>query len=74
MFQQIKKVSMQVSLLEKDACGKNDINQRVWTCVRQSRDTLGLPAQVTSGCICEKNNSSQGGIYGSFHKKGKGAD
>ena len=55
-------------------CGFNIIDQRVINMAQTIRDALGVPVRVTSGCRCEKNNTKQGGVKGSFHTKGKAAD
>lgn len=50
-------------------CGLDRIDADLIVTLQQSRDAVGLPYPINSGCRCEKHNRDVGGVPGSAHTK-----
>lgn len=58
----------------KCGCGLNNIDLRLVKILDDIRDHYNSPLIITSGCRCEKNNRSAGGVSSSRHLIGKASD
>lgn len=59
----------------KCGCGQNNTDLRLMQVLEQARAYFGgKPTIITSGCRCPKHNAEVGGVAGSQHIFGKGAD
>lgn len=58
----------------KCGCGYAQINDVLLRIIDRTRDRVGRPLVITSGCRCEAHNKAVGGVPTSLHIKGCAVD